>query len=69
MNASDPAQAMEQYGNNGDQTTNQRLALAGTSYIIGRSFKVVAEVVWETQLWTQGRRNGMGAGLQLQLVF
>ncbi len=69
MNASDPAQAMEQYGNNGDQTMSQRLALAGTSYVIGRSLKVVAEVAWETQLWTAGRRNGMGCGLQLQLVF
>ena len=72
MNATDPAQAMEamaQYGRNGDQTTNQQLALAGTAYVIGNSLKVVAETVWDTQLWNTGRRNGFGFAMQLQLLF
>jgi hypothetical protein len=68
-NATDPAQAMDQYGRNGDQTTNQQLALAGTAYVIGNSLKVVAETAWETQLWNTGRRNGFGFGMQLQLLF
>ena len=68
-NATDPAQAMGQYGRNCDQTTNQQLALAGTAYVIGNSLKVVAETAWETQLWNTGRRNGFGFGMQLQLLF
>jgi hypothetical protein len=68
-NATDPAQAMEQYGRNGDQTTNQELALAGTSYIIGNSLKVVAETAWLQQLWNTGRNNGFRFNLQLQLLF
>ena len=68
-NATDPAQAMEQYGRNGDQTTNQELALAGTSYIIGNSLKVVAETAWVQQLWNTGRANGFRFNMQLQLLF
>ena len=32
-NATDPASAMAQYGQNGNQITNDQLALAGTSHI------------------------------------
>ena len=69
MNATDPAQALEQYGRNGDQTTNNDLAIAGTSYIIGNSLKVVAEAAWQQQLWDTGRWNGFRVNLQLQLLF
>jgi hypothetical protein len=68
-NATDPASALEQYGQNGDQTTNNELALAGTSHIIGNSLKVVAEVTWLAQRWEAGRRNGFGFNLQLQFLF
>ena len=68
-NAIDPASAMEQYGQNGEQTTNNELALAGTSYIIGNSLKVVAEAAWTAQRWEAGRRNGFRFNLQLQFLF
>ena len=68
-NATDPVSALEQYGQNGDQTTNNELALAGTSHIIGNSLKVVAEVRWLAQRWEAGRRNGFGLDLQLQFLF
>lgn len=69
LNAADPAEAMLQYGRNGEQKTNEELALAGTSHIIGNSLKVVAEVSWQTQLWITGRRHGFRSNLQLQLLF
>lgn len=69
MNATDPAAAMEQYGQNGNQKTNDELALAGTSHIIGNSLKVVAEAAWLSQLWNQGRRNGLRLNLQIQFLF
>lgn len=68
----DPAdlvQAELQYGRNGDRTTNNELALAGTARIIGDSLKVGSEVAWQQQLWNTGRRNGFRFNLQLQLVF
>jgi hypothetical protein len=68
-NATDPASAMEQYGQNGEQTTNNELALAGTSYIIGNSLKVVAEAAWTAQRWEAGRRNGFRFNIQLQFLF
>ena len=68
-NATDPAAALEQYGQNGEQTTNNELALAGTSYIIGNSLKVVAEAAWMAQRWEAGRRNGFRFNLQLQFLF
>lgn len=68
-NAADPAAALIQYGRNGDQITNEELALAGTAYIIGNSLKAVAELGWEPQLWDTGRRNVVRFDLQLQLVF
>jgi hypothetical protein len=68
-NASDPAAAQAQFGENGNQITNDELGLAGTSHIIGNSLKVVAEVDWESQLWAQGRRNGLQVYLQLQFLF
>jgi hypothetical protein len=71
-NAADPdeeAQLQLQYGRNGDQTTNQELALAGTSHVIGNSLKVVAEAAWIQQLWNTGRLNGIRLNLQLQLLF
>jgi hypothetical protein len=67
--ATDPAAAMQQYGENGDQTTNNELAIAGTSYIIGNSLKVVAEAAWAAQRWEAGRRNGFRTNLQLQFLF
>jgi hypothetical protein len=67
--ATDPAAAMQQYGENGDQTTNNELAIAGTSYIIGNSLKVVAEAAWAAQRWEAGRRNGFRVNLQLQFLF
>lgn len=69
MNAEDPDAAIAQYGQNGNQITNDELALAGTSHIIGNSLKVVAQAAWESQLWEQGRRNGIRLNLQLQLLF
>jgi hypothetical protein len=68
-NATDPASAMEQYGQNGEQTTNNELALAGTSYIIGNSLKVVAEAAWMAQRWEAGRLNGFRFNVQLQFLF
>jgi hypothetical protein len=68
-NATDLPAALQQYGRNGDQVTNDELALAGTAYIIGNSLKAVAELAWETQLWNTGRRNGLRFNLQLQLLF
>lgn len=67
--AADPADAIAQYGENGDQITNDELALAGTAHIIGNSLKTVAEFAWESQLWAQGRRNGIRLSLQLQFLF
>jgi hypothetical protein len=69
MNATDPASAMAQYGQNGNQITSDQLALAGTSHIIGNSLKVVAEAAWESQLWDLGRQNGLRLTLQLQFLF
>jgi hypothetical protein len=69
MNAEDPDAAIAQYGQNGNQITNDELALAGTSHIIGNSLKIVAQTAWESQLWVQGRRNGIRLNLQLQLLF
>ena len=69
MNATDPAAAMEQYGQNGEQTTNNELAIAGTSYIIGNSLKVVSEAAWTAQRWESGRRNGFRFNVQLQFLF
>lgn len=68
-NAADPAEAQLQYGRNGDQTTNQELALAGTSHVIGNSLKIVAEAAWIRQLWNTGRLDGIRLNLQLQLLF
>jgi hypothetical protein len=68
-NATDPAEAMLQYERNGDQTTEQDLAIAGTAHVIGNSLKVVAETAWQLELWNTGRRNGIRLNLQLQLVF
>jgi hypothetical protein len=68
-NATDPASAMEQYGQNGEQTTNNELALAGTSYIIGNSLKVVAEAAWLPQRWEAGRLNAFRFDIQLQFLF
>ena len=68
-NAADQASAMEQYGQNGNQITNNELALAGTSHIIGNSLKVVAEIAWQSQLWEQGLRNAFRFNLQLQFLF
>jgi hypothetical protein len=67
--ATDPAAATEQYGQNGNQTTNNELAVAGTSYVIGNSLKVVAEAAWIAQRWEAGRQNGFRANLQLQFLF
>ena len=68
-NASDPTAAQEQFGQNGNQITNDELALAGTSHIFGNSLKVLAQAAWESQLWAQGRRNGLALNLQLQFLF
>jgi hypothetical protein len=69
MNAADPAAAMAQYGENGEQTTNNELTLAGTSHIIGNSFKVLAETAWIVQRWEAGRLNAFRFNLQLQFLF
>ena len=68
-NADDPAAALLQYGRNGDQTTNQDLALAGVTRVIGNSLKVIGEVAWARQLWNTGALNGFRLNIQLQLVF
>ncbi len=68
-NATDPASAIQQYSENGQQTTSNQLAIAGTSHIIGNSLKVVAEAAWVAQRWEAGRRNGFAFGLQLQFLF
>jgi len=68
-NATDPAAAMQQYGQNGAQTTNNELALAGTSHIIGNSLKVLAEAAWTAQRWEAGRRNAFRFNLQFQFLF
>ena len=68
-NASDPASAIQQYGENGDQTTTNELAVAGTSHIIGNSLKVVAEAAWTAQRWETGRRNAFRFEIQLQFLF
>ena len=68
-NATDPASAIQQYGQNGDQTTNNELALAGTSHIIGNSLKVVAEAAWIAQRWETGRQNAFRFNIQLQFLF
>jgi hypothetical protein len=69
MNATDPAAAIEQYGLNGEQATNNELALAGTSHIIGNSLKVLAEAAWMAQGWEAGRRNAFRFNVQLQFLF
>ena len=69
MNAEDPAAAIAQYGRNGDQITNQDLAVAGVARIIGNSLKVIGETSWVRQLWNTGDRNGFRLNIQLQLVF
>ena len=69
MNATDPAAAMQQYGQNGEQTATNELALAGTSHVIGNSLKVVAEAAWEAQRWEAGRLNGFRFNVQLQFLF
>lgn len=68
-NATDPAAALAQYGDNGRQITNDELALAGTAHIIGNSLKAVAEVAWISELWDVGRQNGIRLNLQLQFLF
>jgi len=68
-NATDRASAIQQYGENGDQTTNNELALAGTSHIIGNSLKVVAEAAWTAQRWETGRQNAFRFNIQLQFLF
>jgi hypothetical protein len=68
-NAADPTAAMQQYGQNGDQTTNNELAVAGTAYIIGNSLKVVAEAAWTAQRWEAGRQNAFRFDLQFQFLF
>lgn len=68
-NATDPAAALQQYGENGEQTTNNELSIAGTSHIIGNSLKVVVEAAWVAQRWEAGRRNGFLFDVQLQFLF
>lgn len=71
-NATDPADmaALEaQYGQNGAQTTNNELALAGTSHVIGNSLKLLAEAAWIAQRWEAGRRNAFRINLQFQFLF
>ena len=60
---------MQQYGQNGDQTTTNELAVSGTSHIIGNSLKVVAESAWMAQRWETGRRNAFRFNIQLQFLF
>jgi hypothetical protein len=68
-NATDPTSAQAQFGQNGNQITNDELALAGTAHIFGNSLKLLAQAAWESQLWVQGRRNGLNLNLQLQFLF
>ena len=68
-NATDMAAATLQYGRNGDQTTDQDLALAGQSRVIGDSLKITAETAWVMQIWNTGRLNGFRLNIQLQLLF
>lgn len=68
-NATDTAAAIAQYGDNGLLITNDQLALAGSAHVIGNSLKVVGQVSWQSQLWVQGRQNGIQVNLQLQLLF
>ena len=53
----------------GQALANDQLALAGTAHIIGNSLETVAEFAWESQLWAEGRRNGVRLSLQLQFLF
>lgn len=69
MNAMDPVAAADQYGRNGDQTTNGELALAGIAHIIGNSLRVVGQGAWLSQLWNTGVRHGIRLNVQLQLLF
>jgi hypothetical protein len=69
MTATDPVAAMEQYGRNGDTTTNAELVVAGSAHIIGNSLKVVTQIAWLNQLWNTGLRNGIRFNVQLQLLF
>ena len=69
MTATDPVAAMEQYGRNGDTTTNAELVVAGSAHIIGNSLKVVTQVAWLNQLLNTGLRNGIRLNVQLQLLF
>lgn len=69
MNAPDRAQAIAQYGRNGDQTTSQDLTIAGSARMIGNSLKVTTETAWVMQLWNTGRLNGIAVNAQIQLVF
>jgi len=59
----------EQFGQNGNQITNNELALAGTAHVIGNSLKVIGQFAWESQLWVQGLRNGLVINIQLQFLF
>jgi hypothetical protein len=68
-NASDPTSAQAQYGQNGNQITNNELALAGTAHVIGNSLKVIGQVAWASALWAQGLRNGLTINVQLQFLF
>jgi hypothetical protein len=68
-NAVDPIMAAQQYGQNGEQTTTNELAVAATSHVIGNSLKVLAEAAWEAQRWESGRRNGFRFNIQLQFLF
>ncbi|MDH3201679.1 MAG: OprO/OprP family phosphate-selective porin [Myxococcales bacterium] len=68
-NATDPGEALAQYGANGDQVTQAELAMATTAHIIGNSLKTVLEVAWENELWDRGLRNGLRITLQIQFLF
>ncbi|MGB8225136.1 MAG: hypothetical protein WCF10_21295 [Polyangiales bacterium] len=68
-NSTDPAAAQAQYGQNGNQITNNELALAGTAHVIGNSLKVIGQAAWVSALWAQGLRNGLQINLQLQFLF
>jgi hypothetical protein len=68
-NATDPVEAMAQYGLNGDQKTRAELAIATTAHIIGNSLKTIFEIGWENELWVQGLRNGLRINVQIQFLF
>jgi hypothetical protein len=68
-NATDPVEAMAQYGLNGDQKTRAELVVATTAHIIGNSLKTVFEIGWENELWVRGLRTGLRINLQLQFLF